>query len=371
MANAAAFTEFRRASVADQAATALREAIRQGAWGDLLPGEHELARRLSISRPSVRAALARLAEDGVITISKGCRTRVNAQPGEMAAGAPPTICLVVPSSRESLGFSGHPVLMEMRAQFAVLGIGWEEIFDRTLGGRHPETRLASMVNGRRHVCWLLLGASATIQRWFQQAKVPVLVLGSCHAGVELPSVDVDYFAIGWHASGCLAKAGHSRVALVLPNRPLAGDLACLRGLTEYIVQRERAITVVEVAAGPSRAGLLAKLDNLLARDPRPTAVFCIHVDHLLMVLMHLLRSGWKVPQQVSLLCRETHTAIDLGLPEVTRYRSPAVKQAHQAVRVAQSMLAGHHVPTKPHLIMPAFEPGGTLAKAVIGGARCP
>ncbi len=363
MANAGAFTEFRRASVADQAAAALREAIRQRAWGDLLPGEHELARRLNISRPSVRASLARLADDGIITIRKGCRTRVNAQRADNPTGAPPTVCLVVPSSRESLGFSGHPVLMEMRAQFAVLGIGWEEIFDRSLGGRHPESRLASMVNGRHHVCWLLLGASATIQRWFEQAKVPVLVLGSCHAGVELPSVDVDYHAIGWHASGCLAKADHLRVALVLPHRALAGDLACQRGLTEYIGQREKPIEVIEVVAGPSRAGLLAKLDSLLAKTHRPTAIFCIHVEHVLMVLVHLLRAGWKVPQDISLLCRETHTSLDLGLPELTRYRSPAVKQARQAVRVAQSMLAGHHVPTKPHLIMPAFVPGGTLARA--------
>ena len=365
MANAGAFTEFRRASVADQAAAALREAIRQGAWGDLLPGEHELARRLNISRPSVRAALARLADDGVITISKGCRTRVNLPRAAHPAGAPPTICLVVPSSRESMGFSGHPVLMEMRAQFAVLGIGWEEIFDRTLGGRHPESRLASMVNGRHHVCWLLLGASATIQRWFEQARVPTLVLGSCHAGVKLPSVDVDYYAIGWHASGCLAKAGHLRLALVLPHRALAGDLACLRGLTEYLHQRENPIAVIEVAAGPSRVGLASKLDGLLAKQPRPTAIFCIHVDHALTVLVHLLRAGWKVPQEISLLCRETQTPIDLGLPELTRYRSPAAKQAHQAVRVAQSMLAGHHVPTKPHLIMPAFVPGGTLARAPV------
>ncbi len=363
MPNSGPFPEFRRSSVADQAAAALREAIQQGAWGELLPGEHELARRLNISRPSVRAALARLAEDGVITISKGCRTRINEPSKVEERGAPPTVCLVVPSSRESLGFSGHPVLMEMRAQFAVLGVGWEEIFDRTLGGRHPEGRLASMVQGRRHVCWLLLGASATIQRWFQQAKVPTLVLGSCHAGIELPSVDVDYYAIGWHASGCLAKAGHTRVACVLPYRALAGDLACVRGLTEYIRQQDKQISVVEVAAGASKAGLLSKLDNLLTKDPRPTVIFCIHVDHLLMVLVHLLRSGWKVPQQVSLLCRETHTSIDLGLPEVTRYRSAATKQAHHAVRVAQSMLAGHHVPTKPHLIMPAFVPGGTLAKA--------
>jgi DNA-binding LacI/PurR family transcriptional regulator len=362
---AGAFSEFRRASVAVQAAAALRESIRQGAWGDLLPGEYELARRLCVSRPTIRAALARLADDGIITIRKGCRTRLCSTPRGNLAGAPPTVCLVVPSPRESQAFSGHPLLMEMRAEFAVQGIGWEEVFDRTLGGRHPENRLSSIVQGRHCVCWLLLGASATIQHWFQQAKVPTLVLGSCHAGVELPSVDVNYYAIGWHAAGFLTKNGHRRVALVLPHRLLAGDLACVHGLTEYIKQQDKEISVIEVTAGPSRVGFLASLNRLLLRAQPPTAIFCIHVAEVLTVLIHLLRSGKRVPGDVSLLCRETRPTIDLGVPELTRYRSPTAKQAHHAVRIAQSMLAGHHVPTKPHLIMPAFVPGETLAR--VGG----
>lgn len=367
--NASALSEFHRASVSDQAAAALRESILQGAWGELLPGEHELARRLSVSRPTVRAALARLAEDGFITIKKGCRTRLRPTRRKTVFTAPPTVCLVVPSSRESLGFSGHPVLMEMRARFAEQGVGWEEIFDRTLGGRHPESRLASMVSGRRHVCWLLLGASATIQRWFADAGVPTLVLGSCHAGVELPSVDVNYYAIGWHAAGCLAKHGHRRVALVLPHQPLAGDLACLRGVSEYIHRREKQISVVEIAAGPSRAGLLATLDHVLRSSNAATAIFCIHVEHLLMVLVHLLRTGRKVPGEVSVICRETSTSVDLGLPEITRYRSPAAKQARLAVRIAQSMLSGHQVTRTPNLILPAFVPGETLARAMTVAPR--
>ena len=346
---------------------ALRNSIHQGVWGEILPGEHELARRLSISRPTVRAALARLAEDGIITIKKGCRTRVRSLRQKKLPTVPPTVCVVAPYPRESFAFSGHPVLLEMRARFAGQGIGWEEVFDRTLGGRHPENRLAGIVNGRRHVCWLLLGASATIQRWFAQAQVPTLILGSCHAGVALPSVDVNYYAIGWHAAGCLAKNGHRRVAFVMPQRPLAGDLACLRGLSEYIHQRDTQVSVVEVTAGSSRVGLLGTLDRVLRSAIPATAVFCVHVEHMLMVLVHLLKTGRRVPQDVSLICRETRVAVDLGLPEITRYRSAAAKQARLAVRIAQSMLSGHHPTTTPNLIMPAFVPGETLASA----ARAP
>jgi hypothetical protein len=39
-----------------------------------------------------------------------------------------------------------------------------------------------------------------------------------------------------------------------------------------------------------------------------------------------------------------------------------IKQAHHAVRIAQSMLAGHHVTTVANLIMPAFVAGETLAR---------
>jgi len=94
-----------------------------------------------------------------------------------------------------------------------------------------------------------------------------------------------------------------------------------------------------------------------------TAVFCIHAEHLLMVLVHLLKTGRRIPEDVSLLCRDTRPSLDLALPEITRYRSPAVKQARLAFRIAQSMLSGHHVTQEPYLILPAFVPGETLARA--------
>ncbi len=359
------FAEFRRTSLADQAAAALRESISHGGWGKFLPGEHELARRLSMSRPTVRAALAQLADDGIIKIKKGCRTQLVTTRHKVRTATPPTVCLIVPSPRESQFFNSHPLLMEMKAQFAVQGIGWEEIFDRRLSRRNPESRLTDIVRGRRHVCWLLISTSATIQRWFQQAQVPTLILGSCHEGIALPSIDVDYHAIGWHAAGSLAQCGHRQVALVIPQRPLAGDLACMHGISEYIQKRKKDITLVEITSGLNREAFLKNIDRLLKSSLPPTAIFCIHVSDALKILIYLLRLGIKVPQNISLLCRDTRPAIDLAIPELTRYRSPVLKQAHHAVRLAQSMLGGHQVPTRPRLIMPAFIPGETLTTAVL------
>lgn len=92
--NQGALSEFHRASVSNQAAAALRNSIPEGAWGELLPGEHELARRLGVSRPTVRAALAQLAQGGLITIKKGCRTQLRCDRNSPVDKAPPTVCLV-------------------------------------------------------------------------------------------------------------------------------------------------------------------------------------------------------------------------------------------------------------------------------------
>ncbi len=51
------------------------------------------------------------------------------------------------------------------------------------------------------------------------------------------------------------------------------------------------------------------------------------------------------------------------------YRSPATRQARLAVRIAHSMLSGHHVTTKPNLTLPAFVPGETLARARFPASR--
>ena len=59
-------SDFRRASVADQASAAMRSAIQHGALHDPLPGEHQLARQLGISRSSLRTAMAQLRAEGYL-----------------------------------------------------------------------------------------------------------------------------------------------------------------------------------------------------------------------------------------------------------------------------------------------------------------
>ena len=351
------FPGFRPVNLSEQAAAVLREAVRRRFWGPLLPGEHELARQLGISRPSVRAALARLAEDGLVEICKGRRTRLIRHPRHGLTNFSPTVCFITPYPP----ISDHPVILEIRAKLAGQGIGWEEVIDRTLAGKNPGTRLKELVAGRHRVCWILMGVSPAIQRWFENSGLPAMVLGSCYPGIKLPSVDTDYRAVGRHAAGCLSRNGHRHIALVLPHKPMPGDLAFCQGVTDFLKPIAGGITVTDIIAGSNAASLHARLDFYLARRPIPTAVVTMRPQYTLTVLLHLLQSGLRIPDDVSLISRDTHSILEQGMPALTCYRSGFAKQAHRVVRVAQSLLAGLRVSTKPSLIIPTFVAGSTLA----------
>lgn len=361
MSLAAVPLPFRRRSLIEQAAQALRTAVAEGTLTDPLPGEHTLAEQLGISRPTLRAALAMLAGDGLLTLARGRRTRLNAGSQSRTAGARlAQVCIVCPQSRHQIQPGEHPILLQLHARFAANGIAWEEHFDRRLANARPEARLRELARRHPHACWLLLASTAAMQRWFAAAGLPCLVLGSCHADVRLPSLDLDYRAIGWHAGGALLTHGHRRIAIVLPDPPLAGDLACLEGLQAALTPAAPATTLLTVKSGTDPRTFRARLDRLLGLPARPTAVFCLLPAQSLAVLLHLRERGLRIPGEISLLARDIPTVLATVMPEFAYYSRPVDRQASRALRLTQDLLAGRAVAPVPCLITPEFRPGQTL-----------
>ena len=252
---------FRRVSVADQAANALREAIHQRALCDPLPGEHHLARHLGISRLSLRSAMAQLAGEGLIVRSNGRRARLRLTELRRSATVPPTVCVVCPMARKAI--LPNELILQLHAACAAKGMLWEEAFDPRLDVPHPERRLRALVSGRKHICWILLACSAPIQRWFARAGVPTFILGSCLPGVALPSIDYDFHAIGWHAAGTIIKDHHQHIALLQSHRLLAGDLDTCKGFLSYVAKSAIHVSITRLFINSDSSNLRSKLDHLM------------------------------------------------------------------------------------------------------------
>ena len=356
------FPHFRRATTADQVAATLRDGMERGLWGHRLPSERELARHLGVSRPSVHAGILELARAGLVEHGQRRLTRVLLP--RPSPAAEPTACIATPFSRGAFGpaLAEDPFRLLVRAQLADAGIGWNESIDARLGRKDPGRYLAKLVAEHGRACWLIDNSSAGIQNWFEQARLPTLVLGSCYSGVRLPSIDTDYHAIGRHAASHLIRHGHRRLALILGPHAKPGDLACRDSLIQALADSHRPMAVVEIAATLDLARLRLELDRMLARRPRPTVVFTMLPEITQTVLVHLLHAGVRVPGEISIISRDSHALFDVGAPELTRYVSSNVKKAHAVVRLVQSLVAGRPVSAKPILLTPTFVPGGTFSR---------
>lgn len=357
-----------RSSVIEQATAALRSAIDRGELGNPLPGGYQLAQLLGVSRPSVRAALRRLAVEGVVAVQKGRRSRLVRRPKAQRCVAPTGICVAGAASWGGRSVHVHPMLLELHSQFASRGIRWEGMLDARLGERHPGARLKQLVAARPHVAWILFTAPPPIQRWFAAAGVPALVLGSCAEGVALPSIDYDYAAMGWHSAGAMVRHGHVHLGLVLPAKILPGDAACREGVLRFIKQHGGSLRLTEVAEPEDPAQLRARLKRALCGPNRPTAVLNMRPNIGLVLITEILAAGLRIPADISVILRDTHPLIETSLPEYTRYLTTASKLATRAVRLANSLLLGRKISATPSLITPEFIPGSTLATHVAAAA---
>lgn len=353
--------EVTRGSIATRAAAVLREAIQAGELGDPLPGEHELARRLEISRPSVSAALATLAAEGLILVRKGCRSRLAAQARRGATPAPASVCILLPGRAEESYHRQDPIRLELRARLASRGIKWNESAVPSLFGKRPEKHLPALVASRQHTCWMLRMAPERTQRVFAEAGIPTLIIGTCYPGVALPSVDADFDAVGFHAAGAILASGHTRIGLVLPAKTMAGDEACRLGFVRRLDQASPRTELTEIRAPDDPTRFRARLDPLLRSAQRPTVLFTMRQPLTLIALLHALASGLRVPQDLSIVSRDSHPLFETAIPELTRYEGATSALASRAVRITANLLAGRHVARRPSLVTPVFVPGGTLA----------
>jgi DNA-binding LacI/PurR family transcriptional regulator len=194
-----------------------------------------------------------------------------------------------------------------------------------------------------------------LQAWFSTQRIPTLVLGSCHPGVTLPSLDVDYRSISRHAAGLLQAKGHRRLAFLVPHSDLAGDLASEAGFREGIAPRTAEGRVVR--HNGSNSGLASALRILLGSPRPPTALLVAKPRHVFFVMAWLLREGRSVPGQISVIARD-HDPLFANL--VDHYRFNRDTFARRLGRLVRGMAGQQFLPLAPHLILPRFQAGATI-----------
>lgn len=346
-----------RSSLVSETLRVLREAIAHGRWQGELPGERRLCEEWHISRPTLRAALTALAAEGWVSIAQGKPTRVcqqqvpaspaTAQPQTLTVGLlspeplhamPPFVLLWVDELRSQLASEGH--LLQVH-----VGRAWS-------GGKNPARALQTLTTTVPATAWVLYRSTEAMQQWFEQRQIPCVVVGSVFKGLNLPSVDRDHRAVCRHAVGLMAARGHQRLALLIQEPQYAGDRESEAGFAEGIqaAAAARGVTGHIQRHDGSREGLLKALDRLISARQRPQALLIARTSSALTVCTALLQRGLRIPQDISLICRDDDVFLDETLPQIARYSITAGTFAKRIFRLVRQPGAKGETKVMPEFV---------------------
>jgi LacI family transcriptional regulator len=165
---------------------------------------------------------------------------------------------------------------------------------------------------------LLVGAYAApiVKRVVALAKAPIVLVDNVVPGLPCDSVMADDFGGAQLSTSHLIELGHREIAAVV------GDLGSPSFSARYRGYCAACASAGISAAPPTesaweRSALRAGLVQILARSPRPTAIFCV-ADFYAVFVMELLRDfGLQVPDDISVVGFDNFPIARMAHPALT------------------------------------------------------
>ncbi len=352
----------KRISLISETASILRDGINKGYWQGNLPGERILCDQLHISRPTLRAALSLLQKEGMIRVTHGKRRKVFPAEDRPRSVQNRMIGLIINKSISQISPLTFQILMEVRHHLHLGGFETEIFISPTQEFRHQRLKLENFIEKHSVSCCILLLSSEEQQKWFFQKGIPALVFGSCYPSVKLPSLDVDNYAVCHHAAGIFLGRGHRRLAFIRSDNRIAGDRASTEGFMDGITQSPHAdANGIVIRHKDTRRDLIRRLDKLLdSEDQCPTGILTSRPLETLMVVMHLLKRGITIPEDISLIARDRDYSFNFLEPKIAHYAYPRDLFSRRLTRVILQLLDNVTVYTRRNLILSDFKDGESL-----------
>lgn len=349
-----------RISLVAQTASVLLGEMQSGRWGGWLPGEHALCAQLHVGRKTLRAALDRLQQEGVVKCERGRRRSIVSRKPAVAARQSERVVMLMPTELESLDPFLVYLIDRLRAYLAEAGFQLETQTSQALFRAKGVVGLENLTKALNPAGWILLHSTPLIQRWFRTSELPCVVLGSCYEGIRLSSVDMDYDAMCPHAVNQLISRGHKRLTLITPKPVTAGDIRTEIAFVEAAAQKRTSGIHGDVMRHDGTvAAVCARVDNLMSRSQPPTALLVSRGAHFLTVMTHLLSSGARIPHDVALIACEDECYLEAITPTVARYSKNPKAFVANASRLVMNMIRGTGR-IEECKIMPRFIRGQTL-----------
>ncbi len=350
-------------SLPAQVASRIAKEIAEKKWVDWLPGERAIAETLQVSRKTVRKAIGILQHDGVIRTAQGLGHEIITRaPGKKRGRPDIAVGLLAPDSLEQLRPFTALWVDALRSLLIEKGCRLTTFSGHRYFTQRPEKSLARLVNQNPQDCWILAHSNERVQKWFQDEQVSCVIAGSSHQDLDLPSVDLDYFAVCRHAVGAMLRHGHRRIGLLTKISQRAGDLESEAGFSAGTRQPSYSNIVPHIIR---HDGTVPGVNRMLARmfdlPSPPTALLIVNPVYYLTAVTFLAGRGLRVPRDVSLISREDDTFLSYINPAPARYTCQPRTFAKRLMQPLLLQLRGEKLPHTSFRIESKYVPGPSLA----------
>jgi DNA-binding transcriptional regulator YhcF (GntR family) len=355
----------KRLSLIVGVAETLRKAIGEGEVRDQLPNVRSLSQDLNVSVPTVLGAIKLLDEEGLLEVRQGHPTRILSSAGNILTKKGQTshkvVILGFPPERIESSLYYREVedalrRMDIEVEFhqfekKIWGLTGRE-FDRLLARYQPD-------------CWVLANCPPKVQNQFSEKGLPcILEGGAALPGLSIPDLEIDFSAVYRHAAHQFLNQGHKRIHFLIGDRSAAKNPQSIETFLGVIRERFPEVTrksVVQEYDG-TLADLRLVLERLFAGEVKPTGLFVALVSRMIFTQSWLLSNGYRIPEEVSLICRDSDEFVDCLVPEPARYAHSQKLAVRRLVRMILAMV--EHTPLKDHTtFVPEYVPGETLGRA--------
>jgi DNA-binding LacI/PurR family transcriptional regulator len=328
-------------------AAEIRSSIHAGKLrpGQFIGSEHELARQQSISRVTVRRASELLMTEGLIERRPGKGLYVQSP----AASTPATVGGTIQVVLGNMAWESQLRMARGVQQCAEGDRSLVQLYDAH-GDIGLDLKLIDQLptSGAKGAIIVSLHSPLFMTAIYKlhASGFPFVLLDHRTRDIAISAVVADNHSGGYQVGTMLAGLGHQSVAFI-------GDLAAstvqdrLEGLRDGLSDAGvpfRTSMIADLRSGfepfaDSSACVAAAVQDLMAKSPRPTAIYCSCDAIAGYVYRSLSLMGLRVPQDVSIVGNDDDPALQWLQPGLTSVQQSFVEMGREAMDLLRRRIA--------------------------------
>lgn len=358
-----------RPSLIGEVARVIREGIEKGRWQGALPGERRLSEEFQVSRPTIQRAVRILAKEGWIRNQGRHRRIILAKPAKISQTSG-VVVMLAPAPIETM--EPHLIIRTdyLRQTIASAGMELVVVHGSRYFSRRPARALDDLHREIQAVCWLLVRSTRELQLSFDRKKLPAIIMGSSFEGVDLCSVDYDFFPLCNHAIGAFVSRGHKKIGFLIDEPRCAGDYyseLAFREACEKCSAKNIAPLILE--HNGTTEGICETLNRAFRLPERPTALLVSHAGAVVTMVTHLAQRGMIAGRDYAYICRGNDPILSYLIPGVARYSYDPERYSRRFMSLIKALVSRLPIANRQVRLMAEFLPAESMECTGFGRDR--